>query len=368
MFTTLALLWIVAASLVVLLVFRDLIAAGMSVRRAWVYIIGISFCVIIAAFHGPRAAGNLPISDSVEYAVSAFRVVESGTPDPYRALLPIEGQELPSRYAPWFPTFVLAPSMAVASYFLPSSTGLVNAEAIGWGVVPITVSAVLIVLLQLGIMARVAGVSAGLVGVLITICLPGFFFYSEQILIDIPFTLCALLSLRISMSIHQRTGNLWLWLGFGAICAAAAALRVTGLILLLPGVVLLYLKIRDRTLSVSAILTRCLLLGAPIIVVLGVTARYNQEVFGTALRNGYNLWVAVPYDYLGLTFSPSYLPQNLIQVLSDGTLLIGLTLAAFAILRRCEFSRSARLLGAFWLLSGLPLLLCLLYTSPSPRD
>jgi hypothetical protein len=105
------------------------------------------------------------------------------------------------------------------------------------------------------------------------------------------------------------------------------------------------------------------------------TLIYNAVTFGSPLRNGYGFWVAVPHDYLSLTFSLSYFKMNL-TVLARSVLpaLIAVCGAAWFLVWKREQTAFASARPSFQdaltfliLTTGPILLFHLLYFFPSDR-
>ncbi len=266
-----------------------------------VVLLVIGFC-----YRSPWSASNLEtVPDSVEYAVAAQRFVLTGH---YNIV--INGVVHPPRYPPWFSVLILAPLYALA----PGELGI--------GILAVLGFAVALALLAYLLGYRLAGELGGCLAAIAVVFSIVFMDAARQIMMDIPAAACGLFACWMFLRIYrQPTRRDYLLAGIAI--ALAVGLRNTNALLLAP---FLCLAVRQR----QQALARLALLLLPVALLTAATLVYNQSAFGDWRRNGYEYWCAVPYDYLGLTFSPAYIARNL-HDLSAPDILVSLALGAIGI-------------------------------------
>lgn len=291
-------------------------------------------------YRGAYGASNLESGpDAVEYAVGAKRLAAAGRYD-----LPIEGRYLPPRYPPWF-SAVLAPAY-LASRDLGAGVHLV------WLCAVAGVLAAFLIGLSLG--SAWGGALAGASLIL----LPSYRFWSGMIMTEAPACAAALAACALYLRMGDSASEFLL---AGVLAAFSAALRPATLVLLLPFLISLRSTREGRFLRLALLLLPAGALGAG-------TAAYNLSTFGSIFRNGYKFWCPVPYDYVGLTFSPDYLPKNLLEtLLGSGLPLTGA--AALWLLGKLgrDLPRAKRAAGFIVLGTGPLVLLHLVYFHSAPR-
>lgn len=220
-------------------------------------------------------AAALPVSDSVEYAVSAARLVAGEG-----LTVAVDGVAHPPRYPPGFPVLFVAPW-----------AWLFDGD-LGAGVYAVWLSA-LVVLWCLGRLLADASDEAGLVAAWLALCLvlQVHFFRrnAQEVLADMPL----LASSLVALEVYRRrpvVGHGALLLG-GVATAVALSMRLTSLALALPFLLaLLRSPRRSRPLP-------WLCLGLPIVCVVVVLVVHAQVTFGSPFATGYAYWLE-PEAYL----------------------------------------------------------------------
>lgn len=250
---------------------------------------GIVALAAMILYRAPAGAANLAIvPDSEEYVSGALRILQNGTYD-----IMLNGDSaLPARYTPWFSIFCLLPGYLVAG------------GAPGNGIYGIFICAMLGALAAYSIGKRISGRAGSICSVLGLLLLPGYRYYSHEIMTEIPSVALWLIAALIYMQECDEEHGPCRLTHFGLVLGFAVALRPTNIALALP--LLFWLGGRGR-LDVSAFLR----IGLPSLGMVVLTLLYNCATFGSAFRSGYNFWAAVPYDYWNLTFSAAYIPTNL---------------------------------------------------------
>lgn len=286
----------------------------------------------------PRPWLRFPeLIDEVEYTLAAERLTRG---EGYTIALP-DGV-FPPRYPPAFSAGVLAPLVWVEQQWSGESVPRSP-------VILVLVSAVLLALVVAVCTYRMAGGgAAGLALVFLGID-PAFRHFSGMAMIDVPFTLLVCVQLLALMGVAERFSFAGV-LTAGLCVASASAMRLTGLVLFLP--LLVALRWTPRGARAPA------LLGAvgPLVVALGGTLLYQQQVFGSILRSGYHAWTSVPYDFpellLSLGAASEKFPMLLSQLLAPAmcVALLGRDRVLFR-------SPAFRVWGGSLILVGGPLLL-----------
>ncbi|MFM1847597.1 MAG: hypothetical protein RL417_1071 [Pseudomonadota bacterium] len=294
----------------------------------------------------PSSVSEFRISpDSLEYVAGARSLVDSG-----RFVLP--GELIP-RYPPWFSALWIAPS-------------LVGHTHPGWSVIPVTLSALLALLCAYRLGTGLGGRWGGAMSALLLLMVPGFVFFSRQVLIDIPTTALFLAGALVAARAAANRNYGWgLPLLGGALVGWAILLRPTGGVMALP-------------LAVVFIASGChqlrslICLGVPIVGAVLLGAGYNYFTFGDAARSGYNYWCGIPYDFFSLTFGGRFIAQNFRPTFVDSGLgpLIIFALGGWFFLRRSGVGTpsAARIYCRYVVLLGIPLVVFyLLYFFPAVR-
>lgn len=291
--------------------------------------------LLLAALHlyrPPLRAAELEVSpDSVEYAIAARRLATTGK---YEVIL--KGSALPPRYPPGFSAIFLAPVYFVA----PGN--------IGGGILAVWAAGCGAALLVYLIGNKLSGPWGGLFATIFFLHQEEMMKYTQLIMTDIPAILLGLGACLLYLRVRVRP-NWGTYLAGGIVCAISIAIRPLTGVLLLP--FLIEILRRRQTGWIRGLAA----LALPCAAVVVLNGAYQQHAFGDWRRTGYQFWLAVPYDYFSLTFSPRYFLFNL-QRLGDpqvwGLLLIG-ALGAVALLRRN--SPAALPVIAFTILAAGPL-------------
>jgi len=240
-------------------------------------------------------ASNLDIvPDSVEYSVGSAHLVQDGN-----YFITIDGTKFPPRYSPAF-SLMLAPSYLIFGH-----------DEIGNGIYIVTAFALIGIMAAYAIGYAVSGCPGGVLAAGFMLLLSDYLELGRRIMADVPGAALSLLLcwLYLHMSRRQQYGNSLVFAS-GCVIALASGLRPALLVMVLP--FMLHLSRR----KVSGLLYMLL----PIAAVIGLTLLYNDRTFGSLFRNGYNFWCPVPYDFVNLTLSPSYLKDNLKTLLSTPAL------------------------------------------------
>lgn len=268
-----------------------------------------------AAFYvTPYEASNLRISpDSVEYAIGGNNIVTEGG-----YFIRINGQRFPPRYPPWFSAFFIAP----AYFFL--------GEEIGNGIYPITLMAILGVFTAYLIGRYISGIWGGMFAGLGLILLPLYRIYATEIMTEAP--CCTLLLLAALLYVHIRNSEiqrLYLFLAAGLIIAMASSIRPVSTSIIFPFLIEgISPGQKDRR------ITKMLLILIPVAIMTAANFLYNYRTFGSPLRNGYNYWCAVPFDFTSLCFSLNYLTMNIKTLLLTPIPALILVIALLFLLER----------------------------------
>ena len=309
----------------------------------------------VALYQSPYAAGNLDIvPDSTEFALAAHRFSEVGD---FKIL--VGGDWLPPRYAPWFPVSLLSPSYALLG------------PEIGNAIAPITLLGVLSVLVAYAIGKRLGDVWGGSLAALTVLALPGFRRYAKHIMSDVPNTFLALTACWVFLHLTGKEKAAWGdYLLAGTLVASGFLYRPVSIFLVIPFIWFLISRRGD-----GSVVANFVALCAPLAVGVMASLAYNSVVFGSPFRTGYHFWTSVPYDYRDLTFSFSYLPENLSVLWRSSTIhLVVLALVSTFFLRRRlgQASRgggtTAKYLEIFLILGLFPgVIFYLFYFYPSAR-
>ncbi len=331
------------------------------------FLLPILVCVLVVGlyYRSPWSAGDLEVvPDSVEYAVGAQRLATTG-----HYTIVIDGKAYPPRYPLWFP-LVLAPLY------------MLGPRELGIGILGVIAFDLLAALATYRIGRRLAGEWGGCLSVAFVMLSANFTRYGRQIMMDGPATALGLVACALYLRLREKPNGRDFLLA-GAAVALAAGFRNTFALLFLP---FLVLAIRPQALTedggrgtdgapsgvaaspLRRVAASVFLLLLPGILVGAGTLFYNHSAFGSWTRNGYQLWCAVPYDYLSLTFSPSYLLRNLHELAASDTVIsIGMAAAGIAAVWRRRPSPLRPLLE-FLLLGPLPVsVLQLFYFSAGER-
>ena len=259
-------------------------------RRWWPPLV-----VILAAIHlycpPTRVAELEVVPDSVEYAVAAHRFATTGKYE-----IQVNGRALPPRYPPGFSVVFLAPIYAIA----PGN--------IGNGIVAVWAAGVLAALFAYLIGQRLSGPWGGVLAAVLLVQHPQFIDYSHLIMTDVPAVALGLAACWLYLRVRvQEQPPVRIYVIAGVIVALSISIRpLTGL-LAIPFI----LDIAQRRESGKGIWRKLFAVAIPGSTTIAATSFQQWHAFGDWRRTGYQFWLAVPYDYFSLTFSPRHLKDNL---------------------------------------------------------
>jgi hypothetical protein len=304
-----------SAIVLALRLFRD---AGAATEPVWrsPFLVASLILAGFLLFISPYQASNLAVSDALEYSVAAHRYWFNGTYS-----LGIGEQSLPPRYPPAFSLLVLMPSYAI---FGPE---------IGNSILPICVMALVALLALSRISYLISGPQAGLLAPLLLLALPEFRTMARLPMTDLPALALGLLALlRTLIFLKQPKNSITTFLEIGFYLGLAIAFRSTNIVLalaLLPFLLRLHQKERLKAVAIALV---------PIAAAAFSVLLYQHSVFADLWRSGYHFWVAIPYDFPGLTFSSSYMTENIALLLQSASFvpLLFVTLALFFLNRRAH--------------------------------
>jgi 4-amino-4-deoxy-L-arabinose transferase-like glycosyltransferase len=249
------------------------------------------FLILIATvwlYRTPYSASNLEVPpDTVEYALAPLQFLETGE---YKII--VEGRPLPPRYPPWFPVMAILPAYVLFGH------------EPGNAILPVTLMAVAGVGFAWGIGKRLGSTAGGILAGLTLLFLPSYGAWASQVMSDVPGTALMLATCLLFLRVRAGPRSIGLYFGAGVLVALDTLVRPVFAAMLLP-FLLEILRSRQRFVRAAAALL------LPMVAATAVTLAYNALTFGSPFRNGYGFWVAVPHDYLSLTFSLSYLKMNL---------------------------------------------------------
>ena len=313
-------------------------------KERWIAVLAAALLVLggsLLFFRGAFDASNCDFNpDSVEYASAGRNLVDHG-----RCEITLAGHGFPSRYPPWFSTLVAAPAY------------LVFGREPGNPVYAVLAFALFGLLAAFWVGRRLGGTWGGVASATGLALLPTFALYARQILADVPSTTLALVAAGSYLRLREReAGQAWYWLS-GAAAALATGFRPLGGFLVLPAVMaILMTRPAHRGRRLIALLL-------PVVVVIVGNAVFNARTFGSPLRTGYSFWCSVPYDYTALTFSGSYVLQNLRSMWTTGLPILVVAAVAIGLLRgktggpdAAPIQLRLRYLAEFALYSFVPLL------------
>ena len=291
----------------------------------------------------PSWVSNLPIcTDSVEYAIGAENIAETG-----RFVIRIHGEELPSRYPPWFSSIALAPAY------------LLFGKELGNAIIPITLFSIIGVISAFLIGYRLSGKWGGFISSLVLILLPAYRAYSSHVMTEVPCSALAILLSLIYMEIwttgsketpeaqanidqkesngspcelpskkeskssftplignrtfSAKMDNIHLFVFSGIIAGIASAFRPACSAFILP--FLLFCFTRK---PVTLLPGRLLALIIPQFIVSGATIIYNLRVFGSISKTGYHFWCPVLFSNIHSIISPAFFKANLTELFISG--------------------------------------------------
>ena len=252
--------------------------------------------------------------DSTEYSIGLANLFEHG-----RFGFTLNGEWYPSRYAPWFSLFCLAPAYLV----------FYNVLSLHWAVLFFAL-AFLWLSYMLG---RLAGLGKWSFACLVLpLFIPDFVFYSRMVMTEIPYTtIIAASALVFARFSSCRELSFRFCFGVGVLVTWGGAARATALPMVALFMVALFLKKCEVKRKMYLALT----LLSPVIVYGLANLVYNRRTFGSFFRNGYQYWVSVPCDYKYLSFNFEYLLSNVSRYLNEPVALVTLCMAVFISIVAC---------------------------------
>ncbi len=289
-------------------------------ERFYRLIVGLLLAAIaaVALYRGARSASDLStVPDAVEYALGGHRLAFEG-----RYTILVAGRELPPRYPPWF------------SILLAASYRILGPE-VGNAIFPVTLLGIAGILLAYRVASRGGSAAAGAVAGLGILALSDYRAWGRQVMTDVPAVALVLLAGAVYVGLREnRSGCAGGFALAGVVVAALALLRPVGAAAAVP-----FALLATRTARPGSTWARLVALFVPLVAAAGATMAYNRVAFGSAWRNGYELWCAVPYDYPHLLFSPAYLAANLRALQSSGLpILASAAVASLLVARRSSDS------------------------------
>jgi hypothetical protein len=260
-------------------------------KSAWILVVLLSSIAGVVLYRSAYSASDfVVIPDAVEYALGAHRFVFEGS-----YTIQIQGQQLPPRYPPWFSILVLSPAYVI---FGPEP---------GNAIYPVTALGIAGLVLAFFLGRQLTGDSGGILAAFAVLSLPVYRILGRLVMTDVP---CAVLLLglclvyvRVRVSTEKKNGDFLL---AGVLIATSTLFRPVAAATMVP---FLPLSVSSAPLRQRLLRISCLVI--PLCLAAVITLLYNASTFGSATRNGYKFWCPVPYDYAWLTFSTSYLVNNL---------------------------------------------------------
>ncbi len=310
---------------------------------------------LILFWRSPFSAADFDTTpDALEYAQIARKIFNLQP-----LYFELEGISHPFRYPPWFSGVFLSPV-----FFFGSSQELGNV------IFPVTLFALAGLSFAFIIGQKLAGAWGACLSVALILILPQYRLAARDVLADVPLACLALAGLLLFL--QEKNYNRRYFFCAGVIAGLAGAIKLTGAIILLP----FLLRAIDTPLWKDRSKNLLILLAIPLACLIG-TLLYNFIYFADAFRNGYQYWTSIPYDYLELTFSLSYLPANLeAAFVQSGIFIILLILVLLEITERriLNFSEQAGPISALsslrqfcLMLAGLEVIVQLVYFYSSAR-
>jgi hypothetical protein len=250
--------------------------------------------IILASFRfyrSPSNASNLDCEpDAVEYAIGGYRIVTNHSYD-----LLINNKSYPPQYPPFFSLFVVAPTLSIIGHEMGNS------------ILAIFFFCLIGIFVAFLIGKIISGIWGGFWASLLIIALPWYFVMSQQVMTDVPCATIALLLLYLFLKIKiNREVHSYYFLTAGVLCALSASFRPTTASFILPFLISIfqYDKYRKKIIGVICLFS-------PLGLIAIATLLYNQLVFGNFLKNGYNYWYPIPFNYFHLIFNSKFLYRNI---------------------------------------------------------
>ena len=254
--------------------------------RSWP-LLAVLLIATIWLYRAPYSASNLEVPpDTVEYALAPLQLLETG-----RYEIIVQGRALPPRYPPWFPALVILPAYVLFGH------------EPGNAILPVTFLAVAGVGFAYVIGKRISSTAGGVLAALAVLILPSYSAWGTQVMTDVPCTALMLAACLVYLRLRNTPDSMHLYFGAGVLVAVTTLFRPVFAALVLPFLLAILMQRKQ-------IFFRTALLFTPIAAAAAASFAYNFATFGSPLRNGYNFWVALPYDFPWMTFSLSYVGMN----------------------------------------------------------
>ena len=280
------------------------VAARPPLANSW----SLLFVILIATiwlYQSPYNVSDLTMEpDSVEYALAPLQFLETG-----RYEIIVQGHALPPRYPPWFSVMVIAPAYALFGH------------QPGNAILPITGLGLAGIAFAWAIGKRIAAGPGAILAGLSVLAIPAYSMWAGYVMTDVPCTAIMLGTCLLYLRLRSQPSSTWFDLLAGILVAIAMLLRPVFAATLLP-FALLILQSRQRFVS------RFVVLLLPVATAMAATLTYNWATFGSPLRNGYQFWTPVPYDYPSLVFSLRYVLGNAQVILHTAFPILFLTATA----------------------------------------
>lgn len=322
-------------------------SADVSPARPLFIFLFLALTALSVLYRSPYLASNMEsFPDSGEYATMGFRFAREGC-----LTLPIEGRELPSRYAPWFSIVCLAPI-----YAIPGSGP-------GHGIFAVTILGMLGVVAAFAIGRRIAGAVAGVLASLLLLFMPDYFLWGRKIMTDIPAVALALWAAWLHVTCEPESVSRSRIAMSCMVIVACMLLRPLYAVLLIP---FIWDALRGRSWG------RMGCYAGALAAVVAVSVLHNRWAYGSAMENGYRFWCFDSYGPGSGVFSVNHAARNL-RVLARSFVPALLTVAVLpfvsgAIRRRWAGSVAGRRLLLFAGLSAGPYAVAhILYSFPGTR-
>ncbi len=283
----------------------------------WVVPLAIAIVTAVMCFRSPYNASDMEVvPDSVEYCAGAYNILAGG-----QYQIEIENQWYPPRYPPWFSSIFVMPCYVLAPLHL------------GGPIIMVLIMSILAVLMAYRIGNRISGTGGGLLSAALLLLLPVFRTSAMNIMTDIPCTALCLAAASLYLEFNKES-TISKWLVAGLVCALSASLRPLTVFLCVPFILI---AIKHRS---AHSFKKWGALLAPSIIMGCLTLFYNHRTFGSALRNGYHYWCAVPYDYFSLTFGIRNISVNAAHLLLGSAFIIPIFLLFFLLWAKCGDSHT----------------------------
>ena len=224
--------------------------------------------------------------DSSEYSICLANLFEYG-----RFGFTLNGEWYPSRYTPFFSLLCLTPA-----YLLSGC----NVLCIHWSIMLFAL-ALLAAVWKIGLLCGLKKLA--ILPPILLMFMPDFLFYSRVAMTEVPYAaLVSALALVFVRFVNQRQPSIRMCVGIGLLVSWAGLVRFTGFTIIIPFVVVVMFRQKEWRIRIKHVCS----LSLPIVIAMVIGLTYNYVVFDSPFRNGYNYWLALPFDYPNLTFNIKY--------------------------------------------------------------